>query len=67
MTKHFLLFIAAGKPDGKTPLVKHGLLATVALQKTVKMLRTPAWWTAPPLQPLHRRQDGAERLRKRHM
>lgn len=30
MTKRFLLFIAAGEPDGKTPLVKRGLLAMAA-------------------------------------
>ena len=66
MTKRFLLFIAAGEPDGKTPLVKRGPLATVALQRTVKLLRTPARWTAPPLQPLHPGQDRAERLHKRN-
>lgn len=65
MTKRFLLFIAAGESDGKTPLVKHGPLATVALQRMVKPLRSPARWTALPLQPHHPGQDCAERLCKR--
>lgn len=49
MTKRFLLFIAAGESDGKTPLVKRGLLAMAALRERSNCSELQPGWTISSL------------------